>query len=63
MASISKNAFHGGGILPFTMTILLSVTIGLATFDKEVRPAYFDLVKTVVICYFRTPRKSDNGGK
>jgi hypothetical protein len=60
MALTSKNAFRRGVILPVTMTILVSVASGLAIFDKEVRPAYFNLVKTVVICYFRMPGKSSN---
>lgn len=58
-----KNALHGGVIWPALIAILASGALGLAITDQKVHYAYFDLVKTVVICYFRIPRKSDNGEK
>lgn len=57
-----NNALSKGVILPVLTTILVSGALGLAIIDQKIRPAYFDLVKTVVICYFRMPGKSDKEG-
>ncbi|MEH1946560.1 MAG: hypothetical protein V7K77_06335 [Nostoc sp.] len=62
MITPPKNAFGRGVILPVLTTILVCGALGLAIIDQKIRPAYFDLVKTVVICYFRMPGKSDKEG-
>lgn len=63
MKILHKNAFSRGVVLPALTTILVCGALGLAIIDQKTRPAYFDVVKTAVICYFQTSKKSGNGGK
>ncbi|MDZ8034793.1 hypothetical protein [Nostoc sp. DedSLP04] len=58
-----KDALDRGVIMPALTTILVCGALGLAIADAGSRPAYYSLVQTVIITYFRIPGKSDNGGK
>jgi hypothetical protein len=60
---IPKNASAKGVILPIVTSILLSGALGLAIIDREVRPAYFHLLETLIVCGYLIPKKPDDNGK
>ncbi|WP_189523659.1 hypothetical protein [Nostoc sp. PA-18-2419] len=49
---IITNAFDKGIIVPALLTILVCGALGLAITDPASRPAYFDLVRAVIVAYF-----------